>query len=95
MGEARMNELYAFLENKFDQLKESFIADIKGELKIEISKLMKDHNERKTKLESEVSLLQKHVQFLKQANGTCALNHDEIEQYGRRQCLRLERVPVK
>ena len=95
MGEARMNELYAFLENKFDQLKESFIGDIKGELKIEISKFMKDQNEKITKLESEVSLLQKHVQFLKQANETCALNHDEIEQYGRRQCLRLEGVPVK
>ena len=26
MGEAKMNELYAFLENKFDQLKESFIG---------------------------------------------------------------------
>ena len=34
MGEARMNVLCNFLENKFDQLKESFIGDIKGELKI-------------------------------------------------------------
>ena len=56
---------------------------------------MKDQNEKITKLESEVSLLQKHAQFLKQANGTCALNHNEIEQYRQRQCLWLEGVPVK
>ena len=49
-GEGRMNELYAFINNKFDQLKESFIGDIKVELKVEILKLMKDQNEKITKL---------------------------------------------
>ena len=56
---------------------------------------MKDQNEKITKLESEVSPLQKHDQFLKQATGTFALHHDKIEQYGLRQCLLHEGVPVK
>ena len=56
---------------------------------------MKDQNEKIRKLESEVSLLQKHVKFLKQANGTFALHHDKIEQYGLRQCLLHEGVPFK
>ena len=39
-------------------------------------------------------MLQKHVSELKQQNSLLSQNTDEVEQYGRRLCLRIEGVPT-
>ena len=55
-------EMFDYLDKKFEELKTNFVEEIKHELKNEIKSLLKQHEEKIEKLESTVSVLQQHVQ---------------------------------
>ena len=76
----------AFIQNLF--------AEFKEEIKKMFSKQFSRQEERINILESEKAMLQQQIISLK--NGMCISesNIKEIEQYGRRFCLRIENVPV-
>ena len=52
-------------------------------------------NERTLKLEVDKCLLQEQVMSLKHGNLQMQNSKEELEQYGRRLCLRINGVPVK
>ena len=56
---------------------------------------MEKQNERTSNLEADECLLQEQVMSLKHANLQMENSKEELEQYGRRLCLRINGVPVK
>ena len=56
---------------------------------------LRKQNEKIEKLEAEKQMLQNHVMELKRSNLNMQQNLDDVEQYGRRLCLRIDGVTVK
>ena len=98
------------MEEKFDELKNYFneklssqeqslistfnnlISDLKAEISKEIKSEVLKQNE---KLESQNKMLQQQISELRQVNIENQMKNEELEQYGRRLCIRIEGVEVK
>ena len=87
---ASQNDIFVFLDAKFDELKEKLVEDVKNEIKKEMQAFIITQEKRIVELESTVAMLQKHVSHLKQTQDT---KLDDLEQYGRRLCVRIDGVP--
>ena len=86
-------ELLDYLHKKFDEQKTNFVSILKEEVIGEIQLYLKEQDDKIVKLESMVSVLQTpQVNYLKQSNEN---KLEELEQYGRCQCLRIEGIPTK
>ena len=90
---ATRDELFLYLDQKFEELKGQFVSEIKEELKKEMQSLLNKYEEKVEALESTVSMLQQHVTNLKEQNEIMYSRVDDNEQYGRRLCLRLGGIP--
>ena len=92
-------EIFVYMDKKFEELKDLFITNLKDELMCEIKNEMKTFigkvNDKIEKLDSTVSILQTHVNLLKQQNDDLMLKLDDTEQYGRRLCLRIDGIPCE
>ena len=55
---------------------------------------MKNQENKIVKLESTISMLQNHVNVLKQQSAENVKRSEELEQYGRRLCLRFDGIPT-
>ena len=73
---------------------QNFFARFKEEMKKMFSEQFSQQEERINILESEKAILQQQMISLKNAMCTSESNIEELEQYGRRLCLRIESVPV-
>ena len=100
--EQKLEELKVHLDAKFEVQKES-ISELTKEIcnsmfrnfeKILNGELRKQ-NEKIEKLEAEKQILQNHVMELRRSNLSMQQNLDDVEQYGRRLCLRIDGVTVK
>ena len=87
-----VDELSASLNEKLANFRVSLINDIKKEIMDEVSKLLGSKEEKIIELESNVAMLQKHVDNLKRFQETQSVQIDDVEQYGRRLCLRIDGV---
>ena len=91
------------VDNKFADLKEKFVKELKEDLLSSITSLINEQNrqienfnDKLRKQNSTMSILQNNVKVLneqcsklrKDINTKC----DELEQYSRRQCLRIEGI---
>ena len=76
------------------ELKEEFstalIDEIKKEIKEEVGKIVETQSQKIVELESHVEILSKHVDVLKKQISITEGNTEELEQYGRRLCLRVD-----
>ena len=85
-GSVRSDEVLKLIEEKFDELKESFFKDAKNQIVSEITEILKpiieDKNQEIVKLSSTVSMLQNQVTELKQQNIIFSHQVDNVEQYG-------------
>ena len=76
---------------KFDELKAHLTHDLlitmKEEIKSQFQEIIKSQNENVEKLESSVALIQQHVD-------KNSIETEEVKQYGRRICLRIDGLPV-
>ena len=90
----------SYIDSKFADLKEKFLKKLKEDLLSNITSLINEQNkqtenlnEKLTKQNSTISILQNNVEVLneqcsklqKDINSKC----DELDQYSRRQCLRI------
>ena len=80
-----------YFDRKFNELQEGFSSKVFFE---EIKNFMIEQTNKIEKLDSTVALLQEHVKELKLSNGRLLSKVNDIEQYGRRLCLRIEDIPV-
>ena len=88
----RSDDILFTIESKFNELTEKLRGDMKKELKDLITTALKERDEEIVKLKSTVSMLQEHVNNLKH---TQEGRIDELEQYGRRLCLRIDGIPTE
>ena len=87
-----VDELDTLLEEKLATLKDNIVEELKTSIVELFEEKLRERDERIEILESHVSLLQNNVQKLKDAYDDKV---DELEQYGRRLCLRIDNVPFK
>ena len=90
----------SYVDSKFANLKEIFVKELKEDLLSSITSLINEQNrqtenlnDKLTKQNSAISLLQNNVEVLnkqcwKDINTKC----DELKQYSKRQCLRIEGI---
>ena len=93
----------SYVDSKFADLKEKFVKELKENLLSSITSLINEQNrqienlnDKLAKQNSSISVLQNNVEVLneqcsklrKDINTKC----DELEQYSRRQCLRIEGI---
>ena len=95
--EQKLEELKRSIEDRFDKQKDSLreiISEICSALKKDLKEeLKKEMDEQITKISSENCMFQNQILELKQANVELQNEFDELEQYGRRSCIRIHCIP--
>ena len=94
-----VKELKEYFDKRFNELKNSLdvnnntLKNFKSEMKSDLQKLEDKIDNKIKALESDKKLLQQQVTALAQQNKETQQRYDELEQYGRRLCLRIDSVP--
>ena len=88
------NEILAKIDEKFREFKSDFINEIKDQTKNEISEAIGVEIKKREELESTVAVLLKHVKNFQKQMTVLQSENEELEQYGRRLCIRAEGVPT-
>ena len=84
-----MDELGKRFDEKLSSFKLDLVSDLKKEIMNEVKAILSEKDKEIEDLKSQVTLLQNHVSTVKHALDKKV---DELEQYGRRVCLRIEGV---
>ena len=79
------SELIQIITSKFNELKQDLITEIKLLIQLEVEKVVK---KQKEEFDETVIKLQEQITMLEQEK-------DDLEQYGRRVCVRIDDVPVE
>ena len=79
------SELIQIITSKFNELKQDLITEIKLLIQLEVEKVVK---KQKEEFDETVVKLQERITTLEQEK-------DDLEQYGRRVCVRIDDVPVE
>ena len=97
--EKKFEELKCYFTAKMSEQEENLtkvfnnvLNDLRKEITKQIQNEIKSHCKH---LESENQMLKHQVSELKKLNISNQNNHEELEQYGRRLCLRIDGVPTK
>ena len=85
------DEILSKIDQKFNELK--LLSELKDQIKKEVSEAIKTEIKKREELESTVSLLQEHVKNFQKQVSILECKNEELDQYGRRCCLRIEGVP--
>ena len=100
--EQKIEDIRKHMDKKFEYQESSFSAIGKGicstvfeSFEKIIKEQMEKQNEGISKLVADKCLLQEQVMCLKHANVQMLNSKGQLEQYGRRLCLRINEVPVK
>ena len=78
------SELIKIITSKFNELKQDLITEIKLLIQLEMEKVVKKQEE----FDDTVIKLQERITTLEQEK-------DDLEQYGRRVCVRIDDIPVE
>ena len=89
---ATVEEITTLLDEKLSALKDDIVIEVRDSIARLFEAKLKEKDEKIEKLQSHVAMLQMHVMNLKQAHDE---KLEELEQYGRRLCLRIDGVPHK
>ena len=97
--EEKFEELKCYFNAKMSEQEENLtkvlnnvLNDLREETTKQIQNEIKSHCKH---LESENQMLKHQVSELRRLNISNQTNHEELEQYGRRPCLRIDGVPTK
>ena len=88
------DEILAKIDEKFREFKCDFITEIKDQIKNEVSEAIGAEIRKREELESTVAVLQQHVKNFQKQIMVLQSENEELEQYGRRLCIRVEGVPT-
>ena len=86
-------EILAKIDEKFNEIKIDFLTEIKEQIKNEIAAAINNAIKKPEELESTVAMLQQHVREYQKQINKLEDDSEELEQYSRRLCLRIEGVP--
>ena len=85
--------MLARIDEKFNSLKTDILTELKDQIKNELAEVFKEEFRKREELESTVSVLQEHVRYYKNQLNEIKHENEELEQYGRRLCVRIEGIP--
>ena len=85
--------MLARIDEKFNSLKTDILTKLKDQIKNELAEVFKEEFRKREELESAVSVLQEHVRYYKNQLNEIKHENEELEQYGRRLCVRIEGIP--
>ena len=88
------NGILAKIDQKFREFKSDFINQIKDQIKNEISQAIGVEIKKWEEQESTVAVLQQHIKNFQKQMMVLQSENEELEQYGRRLCIRVEGVPT-
>ena len=88
------NEILAKIDEKFREFKTDFKNKIKDQIKKEVGGAIGGEIRKREELESTVAVLQQHAQNFQKQMMVLQSENEELEQYGRRLCIRVEGVPT-
>ena len=100
-------EISELLDSRFEKIKNQIVSEVSGKIESSLLTFVKDHVKEVVhealqkqdsiieEMSSTIAMLQQHVSVLKEAAVKNSTQVDELEQYGRRLCLRIEGVPVE
>ena len=94
-GDTTANEIAEYLDKKFEEFKDKLVEEIRKEIINEVRSKLEVQDEKIMILESNVEMLQNHVSYLKDTQQKSAIATEDLEQYGRRLCLRIKDVQCK
>ena len=83
------DKILSKIDQKFNELKLEFLSELKDQIKKKVSEAIKTEIKKHEELESTVSLLQEHVKNFQKQVSTLECKNAELEQYGRRCCLKI------
>ena len=89
-----IDELKKYSEQRFSELEEHFSKNLFVAVKDEIKAVVEKQDRKIEQLESAVAVLRQHVSSLKESMESESYNFEDLEQYGRRLCLRLDGFPT-
>ena len=96
--EEKFEELKCYFNAKMSEQEENLtkVLNVLNDLREETTKQIQNEIKSHCKhLESENQMLKHQVSELRRLNISNQNNHEELEQYGRRLCLRIDGVPTK
>ena len=82
------------IDEKFNDFKIAIIAEIREQIKQDVSEALEKEIKKREELKSTVCMLQKHVKNYQKQVTELKASQDELEQYGRRLRSRIDGVPV-
>ena len=88
------NEILTKTDEKFREFNSDFINEIKDQIKNEVSEAIGVEIWKREELESTVAVLQQHVKNFQKQMTVLQSENEELGQYGRRLCIRVEGVPT-
>ena len=89
---SKLDEFDVKFEDKLKKYNHTIIENLKEEIRLEIEKITEIYEQKIVTLESSVAMLQKHITTLKRSNEE---KIEELDQYGRRLCLRINGIEMK
>ena len=89
------DKILSKIDQKINELKLKFLSELIDWIKKEVPEAIKTEIKKCEELESRASLLQEHVKNFQKQVSILECKYEELEQYGRRCCLRIEGVLQK
>ena len=84
--------ILAKIDEKIREFKSDLITEIKDPIKTKVSEAIGAEIRKRKELESTVAVLQQHVKTFQKQIMVLQSEKEELEQYGRRLCIRIEGV---
>ena len=88
------DEILTKIDEKFSDFKTAIMIEIREQIKQEVSVALEKEIKKREELESTVCVLPEHVKNYQEQVNELKASQDELEQYGRRLCIRIDGVPV-
>ena len=88
------NQILAKIDEKFREFKSDFINEIKDQIKNKSSEAIGVEIRKREELESAVAVLQQQVKNFQKQMTVLQSENEELEQCGRRLCIRVEGAPT-
>ena len=88
------DEILERIDEKFREFKSDFITEFKDQIKNEVSGAIRGEIRNQEELELIVAVLQQHVKNFQKQMMMLQSENEELEQYVKRFCVRVESVPT-
>ena len=92
MGPKKIDEYITILDEKLDKKLDLLKEDLKRDMIAELREIVHKQNDKIDVLENSVCMLQQQIASLKEVNIVNSRKQNDIEQYGRRLCLRIQGI---